>query len=79
MINTILNLYKSYSDQEENVLKTGATSEKPLGRLPNWLSKSEKVVPSASSVKKVNKYIAYQETRLLNLRSRGEFKKVVIL
>lgn len=50
-------------------------AHRPLGRLPNW---SLKGTVEKSRIKRANRYLAYQEKRLFDLKRRGEFEKLTI-
>lgn len=52
---------------------------KPLGRLPIWLSKIDGSVLELLKVKRANRYLAYQERKIMELAKKKEFEKVTIV
>jgi hypothetical protein len=80
MIRKLLNLIESLSDEKGVSLKIDVASKKPLGRLPMWLSPLEKEISGlhAPRVKRVNRYLAYQESRLLDLKAQQKFDELIL-
>jgi len=79
MIDILKNLFKPNSDEKSEVSKS-ALAVKPLGRLPSWVSKGNaRHSEMLSNVKKVNRYLEYQERRLLDLKKAKRYKSFVIL
>jgi len=58
----------------------GIPSKKPLGRLPMWLSPLEKESRglNAPRIRSVNRYLAYQESRILNLKAQGKYSELIV-
>jgi len=79
MIKSLLNLLKSNGDEKVIDLKMEDNSGNPLGRLPCWVSKFGNSSFAPSKVRKVNRYLSYQETRILNLKEEQRFHELVIL
>jgi len=68
------------SDAKGSELKRDIPSRKPLGRLPSWLSYLNKnnAGYNIKNVRSVNRYIAYQERRIMQLQSDKDFQSIVI-
>lgn len=80
MIKSIWNLLQSSGDEKICDLKKEIKPWKPLGRLPNWLSQLDKEkLYSHARIRSVNRYLAYQETRLKKLVSLKKFQAAVVL
>jgi len=81
MIKTLYtNLIRALSDENEKDLKRSINSKTLLGRLPSWVSTFEqdndKLAPL--NVRKVNRYLSYQETRLKKLKENKQYHELVL-
>jgi len=68
-------------DENGQNLKRDIQSRNLLGRLPSWVSTYEDDLDRKApfNVRKVNKYLAYQEKRLLKLKSEKRYHELVLL
>jgi len=78
MIKLITNLIWPISDAKNIRLKRTPKVRNPLGRLPSWVSSLDNS-GTLTNVRKINRYLAYQEGRLERLREAKKFKKVIFL
>lgn len=50
---------------------------KPLGRLPSWFRSNSRV--SDKGIKKINRYLSFQENRIKKAVMNKEFKKAILI
>lgn len=77
--NTTLNELLSDLNGLDEKKRTRLGSWKPLGRLPCWLSKIDGNPPGLLRIKRANRYLSYQERKIVKLVEKNELNKAVIL
>lgn len=70
---------KKFDFRREEILRLAFSKKsvfKPLGRLPNWHRKGEL---KSVRLSRINRYLNYQESRLIALRNAGELDRLTAL